>query len=423
MRVLFVPYPARTHLHHQVPLARALVAAGHDVGVAAQLDVVDDIRVAGLRPVPLGGPVRWGEALDNLPSVDPAATGLDLSTYRPGAASYEELHTWWTVMMTFPLHELGVRPVVDALVGFARSWSPDLVVWDETMFAGPIAARACGAAHVRLLMGFDVLGALRADLLAELQRRHPLLRDDPVREWLSWNLERFGCSFGEDTVVGQRSLSPLPPSLQVPIEGHVPFRFAPYHGDVAGDAEVGLANGRPLVCITFGLSMRDAVGADARRVDDVVSAVAELDADVVLTVPPDRLAGRRTPPPNVRAVGFVPLDTLLPRCSVIVHHGGAGTGNTALLHGVPQVIVADGAWDSALRGSAQESAGAGLHVSEAHLDPEALGCQVQLVLESSCFRRQARRLRTELFRSPSPAELVPAIERLAEERPAAVGPS
>jgi UDP:flavonoid glycosyltransferase YjiC (YdhE family) len=34
---------------------------------------------------------------------------------------------------------------------------------------------------------------------------------------------------------------------------------------------------------------------------------------------------------------------LLPRCSVIVHHGGAGTTFGALAHGVSQVIVPQGA--------------------------------------------------------------------------------
>ena len=35
-----------------------------------------------------------------------------------------------------------------------------------------------------------------------------------------------------------------------------------------------------------------------------------------------------------------PYDLLFPRCSVIVHHGGAGTTASALLSGVPQVVVA-----------------------------------------------------------------------------------
>ena len=39
----------------------------------------------------------------------------------------------------------------------------------------------------------------------------------------------------------------------------------------------------------------------------------------------------------VEVEGPVPHTWLFPRCSVIVHHGGAGTTATALYAGVPQV--------------------------------------------------------------------------------------
>ncbi|NUQ31860.1 MAG: glycosyltransferase family 1 protein [Dermatophilaceae bacterium] len=44
-------------------------------------------------------------------------------------------------------------------------------------------------------------------------------------------------------------------------------------------------------------------------------------------------------PPHVLGVGPTPHDELFPRCSVVVHHGGAGTTAAAVRAGVPQVVV------------------------------------------------------------------------------------
>lgn len=43
--------------------------------------------------------------------------------------------------------------------------------------------------------------------------------------------------------------------------------------------------------------------------------------------------------PDVRGIGPAPHDVLFPRCSVVVHHGGAGTTAAAVRAGVPQVVV------------------------------------------------------------------------------------
>merc|ERR1712127_348955 len=42
---------------------------------------------------------------------------------------------------------------------------------------------------------------------------------------------------------------------------------------------------------------------------------------------------------NILFVGNTPHEWLFPKCSVTVHHGGAGTTNTTARAGIPQVIV------------------------------------------------------------------------------------
>ncbi|HXV94316.1 MAG TPA: P450-derived glycosyltransferase activator, partial [Pseudonocardia sp.] len=329
--------------------------------------------------------------------------------------SFEELDAAFTVMATFPLHELCLRPIVDDLVEFALSWRPDLVVWDESMFAAPVAARACGAAHARLLTGIDVLGRMREDHLALLARRPPALREDVVAEWLGWNLDRFGCAFGEDVVTGDWTLSAIPHSMQSGREPLIGFRYAPYHGRRGGARTPATPAWHPRVCMTFGLSMRDALGVDGGGVGELLEAVAGVDAEIVATIPADQLAAHRRVPDNVTVVDFAPLDELLPTCAAVVHHGGAGTGNTALLCGVPQVIVPDGSWDSVHRARAQQAQGAGAGVPAGQLTPAVLRETLARVLDDPAHRENAQRLRAEMLADPTVDQLVPTLEALTAE--------
>jgi UDP:flavonoid glycosyltransferase YjiC (YdhE family) len=44
-------------------------------------------------------------------------------------------------------------------------------------------------------------------------------------------------------------------------------------------------------------------------------------------------------PQSVLHVDFAPFSELLPRCAVLVHHGGIGTTAQALARGIPQLVV------------------------------------------------------------------------------------
>lgn len=49
--------------------------------------------------------------------------------------------------------------------------------------------------------------------------------------------------------------------------------------------------------------------------------------------------GGTNPPENIFLLGNVPHDWLFPRCSAVVHHGGAGTTAIGIALGKPTVIV------------------------------------------------------------------------------------
>ncbi|MFJ9942188.1 activator-dependent family glycosyltransferase [Streptomyces erythrochromogenes] len=424
MRVLFTPFPASTHVHTQVPLAWAMRAAGHEVRVATRPDVVEDINNAGLTAVAVGG------VLDVAATMNPEYTDepdeirdeawldvLDISETRPEKLTLPYVHGVLTAWTSFVYQNTLPDDTTVELIDFARSWRPDLVVWDTMYYPGALAARISGAAHARLMFGLDLVGLMRAHYLRGLAGLPPALREDPLEEWMERILRRYGLEFTEDLVVGQWTIDPVPPSLRLPVDlPSVPVRYVPYNGEaqVPGWLREPPPR-RPRVCLTLGRSFREVVGADRTSVGDLLEAVADLDVDVVATFTADQLDPGRRVPDNVRVVDFAPLDALLPTSAAIVHHGGSGTLQTALAHGVPQVIVPARMWCNVPKAHRVRDAGAGLCIDPEELTPQGLRAALVRVLEEPSFRAGADRLRREVVATPSPADIVPVLERLTAE--------
>ncbi|MEV4753469.1 glycosyl transferase, partial [Streptosporangium sp. NPDC049248] len=140
MRVLFALNPSKTVFLYMAPLAWALRTAGHEVCVASQPSFSDVITQAGLTAVPVGHDrdlqmtEEEAEIEANRPGIsapydafdDPAKATWDY--LKPGIA--EAAGIW---------HRYGNFPIIGGLVEFARSWQPDLVIWEPLTFAAPIA--------------------------------------------------------------------------------------------------------------------------------------------------------------------------------------------------------------------------------------------------------------------------------------------
>lgn len=429
MRVLFVTLAAPPHLHVQVPLAWALRAAGHSVRVASQPDLVDAITAAGLPATPVGPRLaqdesveklrrRQEKAAERLTEPPDAQELMRMAEHRPERLTSDFLDGLFTVMTSAIFQNFTAEETVDDLVALARRWRPDLVVWDTLMMGGAVAARACGAAHARLLYGLDLVGTMRERHTASLAARPRELREDPLAEWLEWTSARHGGAFDEELVTGQWTIDPTPASLRPPTElPWLSIRHIPYNGPSVVSSWLREPPARRRVCLTLGLSFREVMGGEQASVPALLEALGELDAEVVATLDTGQLADVGRVPDNVRVVDFVPLDALLPSCSVIVHQGGYGTAQNALVHGVPQVIVPNDLWDIHPRADLIARSGAGLRPAEpGPPTPAEVRELVARVLDEPSFARRAARLRAEIQASPSPAELVPVLEELTARR-------
>ncbi|MFF8192698.1 activator-dependent family glycosyltransferase [Streptomyces bobili] len=426
MRVLLTSFALDAHFNGSVPLAWALRAAGHEVRVASQPALTASITAAGLTAVPVGADPRLDEMVRGVGDAvlsHHADQSLDADT--PGQLTPAFLQGWDTMMTATFYTLINDDPMVDDLVAFARGWEPDLILWEPFTFAGAVAAKVTGAAHARLLSFPDLFMSMRRAYLAQLGAApagpaggngttHP---DDSLGQWLEWTLGRYGVPFDEEAVTGQWSVDQVPRSFRPPSDRPVVgMRYVPYNGP--GPAVVPdwlrVPPTRPRVCVTLGMTARTSEFPNAVPVDLVLKAVEGLDIEVVATLDAEERALLTHVPDNVRLVDHVPLHALLPTCAAIVHHGGAGTWSTALVEGVPQIAMG-WIWDAIDRAQRQQALGAGLHLPSHEVTVEGLRGRLVRLLDEPSFTAAAARLRAEAESEPTPAQVVPVLERLTAQ--------
>lgn len=429
MKILFVPSAEPSHVVAMAPAVWAARLAGHDIRVAAAPSVVGTVVDAGLTAVPVGTDHTMGELLET----HGAAVENEIADWSDPFAG---VHSWESILLKYQVAipyglALYTEPVLDDIVRFARSWQPHVVVWDQLAYAGPIAARACGAASARLLWMVDIYSAMRAVFL-DTAAEEPLVRhQDPLREWLSALLGSYGLDYDETVVHGDFTIDQIPSSVQLPSEHHVQrARFSPYNGrsvvpswlsDEPAPRHARDAV-RPRVCVTGSTSFGSGTGGGFLPISECLEALADLDVDVILTLGRTDRSTLGTIPGNVQTVDFAPFHVLLPTCSAVVHHGGYGTWATSITYGVPQLTIPIRHGDLWIRGSRTESIGAAVNVHPTALTAPLLASVVaDLVDPNGIHAAEAQTLSDEVAATPSLVDVAAEFDSLVRDfSPAAV---
>jgi hypothetical protein len=210
-------------------LAMALRAGGHEVHVAGRPRFTEAISRAGLDAVPVGRDNDVWEAF-GVPSSERAAlrtamiepydvVGHDerFITWEYLRSGYDYHVTWW--------HKMDNLPLISQLVAHAQQWRPDLVIWEPTCYAGPVAAKAIGAAHARFLPCPDIYGVTRKHFLRLRRAGDP----DPLGDWLAGYATRYGATFTEDMITGELTIDQVPGSLRLDHDlPYTPVRYTPW---------------------------------------------------------------------------------------------------------------------------------------------------------------------------------------------------
>lgn len=93
--------------------------------------------------------------------------------------------------------------------------------------------------------------------------------------------------------------------------------------------------------------------------------------------------------PNILQIKEVPHYAVFPKCALVVHHGGAGTTQTACMSGCPSIII-DHAFDQKIWGEILEKAGiAGKTMHRNHITSDKLANQIKQVLSNKVMGDKA----------------------------------
>jgi UDP:flavonoid glycosyltransferase YjiC (YdhE family) len=389
MRFLFTMHAAFGHFHAVVPLAQALKDHGHEVAFATGESFGPVIRRNGFLHFACGfdsdGSADLLEALPGWPAhdADHPADGL------------QQLYGF--------INGLGPRMAGD-LIGLVAAWQPAVILRDPVEFGGYIAAEYHGLPHATPIWATYISARdLCPAAVLELRRRFGL-PDDPALA----TLDRY-------LVLDFLPSSWTLPDLPYPPVAH---RFcAPPFDLSSGDARLPdwlpTLSPQPTVYATLGTTFNRS--ADTFRA--VLSALSTEPVNLIMTV------GRSTDPlqfgpqPNhIRIEAYIPQTLLLPFCDALVFHGGYNSLQSAFWHGLPMVIVPQGAGDNLPTGWRCAAVGAGVLVEGNPPRPEAVRAAVKTILEQPGYRATAQKFQREIKELPGLAEAVRRLEILAETR-------
>ncbi|HEU4785202.1 MAG TPA: nucleotide disphospho-sugar-binding domain-containing protein, partial [Ktedonobacterales bacterium] len=112
---------------------------------------------------------------------------------------------------------------------------------------------------------------------------------------------------------------------------------------------------------------------------------------------------------------YIPQALLLPRCDLVITHGGSGSVMGALAHGVPLGLIPLNA-DQPLNAERCVALGVGRVIGMGDIAPEAARDAVAEMLANPTYRRNAGRMRDEIATLPGPERALELLEQLANER-------
>ena len=114
------------------------------------------------------------------------------------------------------------------------------------------------------------------------------------------------------------------------------YYFSPVNNSYQPPMELQLflQSGKPPVCITFG-SM---VNRDSERIDHIIRESLKQTGNRGIILSGWSGIGNRSSK-DILYLEMAPHDWLLPRCKMVVHHGGAGTTSAGLRAGIPNIVV------------------------------------------------------------------------------------
>jgi MGT family glycosyltransferase len=339
----------------------------------------------------------------------------DLSTLKPQEAvnlRYKRaLDTW----LSEDLVAAGVR---DLLALAERIGKPDALLIDPFLSAAALAAEALNVPMI--VMGWPAQANLDEQALFPVQRN--LSRDSQQR------IQRLCDAFGLEGAYFSKGTAPsiISPLLHVTFftrrwyqaESHTLLPQTAFAGGAPHPPTDpypawldDIPAEQPLALITLGTTFTGDLGfyswaAQAAAVRGLLPVVA-IGFNPISAEKKAEL--KRALPSGTRLVTFVPFGHILPRCKLMIHHGGMGSTHAAVVHGVMQIVVPHAA-DQRIQATRVAQLKVGLNLTAHDVRNNMLRDGVKALLEADWVQENARQLAAEMAALGGPPRAAQLIE-------------
>jgi UDP:flavonoid glycosyltransferase YjiC (YdhE family) len=359
MRVVFSSLPAYGHLYPLIPLATACAEAGHEVTIATGQPFAGRVPFPTVLCVSEGTGFEMFEAEAARRNPDPADPGSFPATlFGDVCASHTAAN----------------------LIDVFSKDRPDLVVYEVSNVGAAVAADVLGIPAVAFGLGlWNPFLARWHDTAAAVQSHR-------------WETP--------PSLLGDY-LDPMPPSLRSSPATRIPIRSVPWSESQGVPEWLAQPSSRPRVYITLGTVVYGMVEVLRRAITETV----EHDVEVIVAVGPEGDPGALgAMPANVHVERFVSQSDVMRHVDLVVHHGGAGTMLGALVNGLPQLILPQGA-DQFFNAAAIKRVRAGNALLNDEQAPGAIRATVGDLLTDGPERLNAKRLQEEIVEMPAPEDV------------------
>ncbi len=400
MRVLFSTTAGLGHFGPLIPVAKACVAGGEAVAVAAPSSFAETVTGAGFQHFPFGAPASelLGEVFG-----------------RVGNLPFEEANR---VVMAEVFGRLDAEAALPALSKIITDWRPDVVVRETCEFGSLVAADRAGIAQLEVAIGMGRIGPGLVGVLEESLAGLSIMADlPPVR--------------GAELLLHGDAITSVPASLDSgelasgPPEHDQPVsdrrRLWRFRTDAAA-RNVNLPApswgdpSHPLVYVSYG-----SVTARQPQFAPIYQATLDVLADLPIRVL--MTTGRGLGPADLEAIPrnshveqWWPQEPVMGAAAAVIGHGGFGTTMAAVAAGVPQVLIPLFSSDQVSNAERVASVSAGIHLPGGLAAVSDLPTALDRVLDDPAVTEGARALAAEIARLPDISGCRPILEQLANER-------
>lgn len=367
--------------------AKVLAAQGHDILWVSEAPLENVIRAAGLEFAAVAK-TGW---------LWPPPPAPDLTRISPQEAVMlryrRALDTW----LSEDLAAAGIESLLDLA---AQIGKPDAMVIDPFLSAAALAAEKLAVPMI--VAGWPAQSNLDENSLFPVQRN--LSSDSQQR------IHRLCEKFGLDGLNFSKGTAPAILSPHLHITYFTPDWYQSEAGTllpqtkfVGGSAEIptdtapkwltDIPENKPLALITLGTTFTGDLGFFSWAAQS--AAKQGLIPIVVIgwnpIMPEQKAELKRALPGGSRLLNFAPFAHVLPRCKLMIHHGGMGTTHYAMVHGVPQIVVPHAA-DQRIQGRRVAQTKIGLNLTAHDVRQGMLHEGVKALLEAEWVYTNAQQM-------------------------------